>query len=81
MPSNPSNPSDHFRQCAEAADDLAQRLAAAMERTAGKLDALDAELEAGQVPTVTPAELAVELRLAADEAQGITHRLGELGQT
>jgi len=52
-----------------------------MERTAGKLDALDAELEAGQVPTVTPAELAVELRLAADEAQGITHRLGELGQT
>lgn len=65
----------HYRQVADKLDDDLQELGALLERTIADLEELDLGIEEGRPPRLSAAEIAVPLRLALDEIEGISHRL------
>lgn len=65
----------YYREAAENLDDNMQSLAALLERTIDEMEELDLDVEEGRSPRVSAAEIAVPLRLALDEIDGISHRL------
>ena len=65
----------HYRKVADKLDDDLQELGALLERTIADLEGLDLDIEEGRPARLSAAEIAVPLRLALDEIEGISHRL------
>jgi hypothetical protein len=74
-PDDPGCSRDHLLQVANAQDDLLQGIAELLSRTITDLEKLDLDLEEGRHPCRDAAVLAVDLRFALDEIDGISHRL------
>ncbi len=68
-------PASYYRKAAENLDDDLQKLAALLERTIDDLEELDLDIEEERPPRLSAAEIAVPLRIALDEIDGISHRL------
>lgn len=71
----------HYREVADKLDDDLQELGALLERTIGDLEELDLDIEEGRPARLSAAEIAVPLRLALDEIDGISHRLPSYEKT
>jgi hypothetical protein len=78
-PDDPGRSREHILRVANAQDDLLQEIAELLARTITDLERLD--LEEGQHPCRDAAVLAVDLRIALDEIDGISHRLPSYEKT
>lgn len=65
----------HYRAVADKLDDDLGELGDLIERTIDDLEELDIDIEEGRPPRLSAAEIAVPLRIALDEIDGISHRL------
>ena len=72
-PDDPGRSREHILRVANAQDDLLQEIAELLARTITDLEKLD--LEEGRHSCCDAAVLAVDLRIALDEIDGISHRL------
>jgi hypothetical protein len=72
-PDDPGCSREHILRVANAQDDLLQGIAELLARTITDLEKLD--IEEGRHPCRDAAVLAVDLRIALDEIDGISHRL------
>jgi hypothetical protein len=72
-PDDPGCSRDYLLQVANTQDDLLQEIAELLARTITDLEKLDPE--EGRHPCRDAAVLAVDLRIALDEIDGISHRL------
>lgn len=80
-PNDPGLSREHCLQVANAQDDLLQGIAELLARTITDLEKLDLDLEEGRNPCRDAVVLAVDLRIALDEIDGISHRLPSYEKT
>jgi hypothetical protein len=78
-PDDPGCSRDHLLRVANTQDDLLQGIAELLARTITDLEKLD--LEEGRHSCCDAAVLAVDLRIALDEIDGISHRLPSYEKT